>query len=186
MILPVQELLFKFEKGAFLQDWPGSDGTVFKPKSLTCYSYTVRQRQYAAIIKKELGNGLQLVRQDLMELFKQYQGTIDDGKQSASPSTATNSDPKTSSGADGEDLRTTIESVLSHPKCNVDAIYDAVLGLLFDKTGSRKPTLNDSAGSTALVPAQREFFETCLDGNEFHRFVVEYLNAFFPTSLQLL
>lgn len=185
MILPVQEFVFKFEKGSFLNNtWPGEDGLVFTPKSITCYSPTFRQREYTTVIKRELSNGMMAVQKDMMELFKAYQDAV--AKEASEAITTKIEDPKKEvEDKQTEDgLKNNLRLILAHPTCNVTAISDAILGLLFDKSGTRKPTLGDGKVSCILKSAQQSTFEDSVDDNEMNRFIVEYLYAFFPSSLQ--
>lgn len=188
MILPVQEFVFKFEKGSFLNtQWPGDDGLVFAPKSITCYSPTFRQREYTTAIKRELSNGMMAVQKDMMELFKTYQEAV--SKEATEAVTTKIEDPKKDSNVSDEKqteegLKNNIKLILAHPTCNVTSISDAILGLLFDKSGTRKPTLGDGKVSAVLKPGQQALFEDSVDDNEMNRFIVEYLYAFFPSSLQ--
>jgi hypothetical protein len=191
MILPVQEFVFKFEKGSFLNPkWPGGDGLVFLPKSVTCYSPTFRQRQYTSVIKKELSNGLMAVQDDMIKMFKTYQEAMSLNKENTEAISSVK-DSDLQKGKDNNDqeqteegLKSQVSLILAHPKCNLELIQEAVLGLLFDTNGTRKPTLNDGKVSAILKSAQQSLFEDSIDDNEMGRFIVEYLCAFFPSSLQ--
>ena len=189
MILPVQEFVFKFEKGSFLNsNWDDGNGLVFTPKSLTCYSPTFRQRQYTTEIKRELSNGMMAVQKDMFELLKTYQEAVSKETTEAI-ATVKDEDLKKdkaeqSQGQTEEGLKNNIIMILSHPKCNITLIQDSILGLLFDKSGTRKPTLNDGKVSAILKSGQQATFEDSVDDNEMSRFIVEYLCAFFPSSLQ--
>ena len=185
MIVPQQEFVFNFEKGSFVQEWPGEDGTTFLPKKIIVYSPTLRQRSYIEPLKKEISNGVRLLRKDLFEMYNTMKDSIE--KENESKQTKSSGEKEEVEPSKEMDLRETARTLLIHPDVDVTVIYDSILGLLFDGQNMRKAKLEGAGGTSAkLLSGQSQTFESAINESEFERFVVEYLNAFFPSLLQVI